>query len=403
MGDTFMNMKLDRRIIKLYIYLVPFLYPRGLWSFPLLKSFFTGWLYVAIVFILIDYLMLLRKKKKMDNKYIVLVVLYHALMLILTLLIRHEFTDSLQKIFAAPVLCILAAMYLENKSKKFVRAVNNILILDFLLSITVFSPLFWPDLFEPVKLQYTFLGHIQTSAQLGVLSMLMAYIEYYFWTRNKNRFIFQIILSILIMITSFTSASYIAIIMLSVFWIINKTRMRKIFEYTGKTYFVAYICLNIFLFWFILSISRSFTIGGFSLNGRGFIWKEAIDAFLKSPIYGYGVHGVLIKTFWSSWIGNGEGMNYMHNQILQVLNDGGVLLLIPYLLILYYLMSRVAKVRSGQLKFWVLAIVFVALIIMTFESSLNYYYMFLLISTTICLPNIEKNNKRMVSPRLKCA
>ena len=105
----------------------------------------------------------------------------------------------------------------------------------------------------------------------------------------------------------------------------------------------------------------------------------------------------MIKTFWSSWTGSGEGMNYMHNQILQVLNDGGLILLIPFLLMLYYMMQNILKVRDTHMKFWSTSYILTVLMIMVFESAMNYYYIFILLSVATLLPSIETKIKNQAT------
>ena len=393
-----MKIKLDRNKFKYYFYIIPFLHPRGIESFGFMKTFFTAWLYVSIAFILLDFVHSITKKKKMAYVYIGAVLLYHIVMLLITFIVRRSFSDALQKIFAAPMLCILCAIYLDKKPRDFISAINNILILLFLLSLTVFSPLLWGDVFNPIKTHYTFLGHIQISAQLGIVGLFLAYVENNYWPKkSKRKYVCQVALSLVIMAFSFTSASYIALILIAVFWLLDRTRLRKLFVQPGKTYLIVYLIINILLFWYSLNVSRSLKIGPFTLNGRGFIWKEALESFFDSPIYGYGVHGVMIKTFWSSWTGSGEGMNYMHNQILQVLNDGGLILLIPFLLMLYYMMQNILKVRDTHMKFWSTSYILTVLMIMVFESAMNYYYIFILLSVATLLPSIETKIKNQAT------
>ena len=100
----------------------------------------------------------------------------------------------------------------------------------------------------------------------------------------------------------------------------------------------------------ITKLGPVLNIGNLSLNGRGFIWEKAIESFLKSPIWGYGVHGTLIQVFWSKWSGDGSGMNYMHNQLLQVANDGGLILLVLYVLMIYAVMDSIDKIPNKRIK-----------------------------------------------------
>ena len=68
---------------------------------------------------------------------------------------------------------------------------------------------------------------------MGVTAILFAYCEYYFYG-NKIKLISQIILSIIIMVGSVTNASYLAVILLVIFFVFNKLKMRNIMKYRIK-------------------------------------------------------------------------------------------------------------------------------------------------------------------------
>ena len=102
---------------------------------------------------------------------------------------------------------------------------------------------------------------------------------------------------------------------------------------------------------------------------------KAIESFFKSPIYGYGANGVLIKVFWSYWVGDGQGMNYMHNQILQILNDGGIILFAAFIYMLYIAMSTIDKLKGKKIRYQISTFIAIILIVMTFESIMEYFYL----------------------------
>ena len=379
----------------LYIILTPFLYPRGFSEYiPAYKSFFTFWLYGAVVYIFLLFLFGISQckvSKKISNLWI---LLYFTVMIVLTFIIRGSFSEGLQKLFATPALCVFCALYLKRSPKRFIRSVNNLLIILFLLNLFIFNPIFWKLYFSPITNHITFFGHVQISAQLGTLGVFFAYLDYELCSGNRKRLSIQILLSVVTMISSFTSAAYIVCIFLIIFWLLMKTQFQKIYRFKGQIYLIIYILINLFFFWFINCKGTSFSFVGFSLNGRGFIWYEAIKSFLNSPIYGYGVHGVLIKVFWSFWVGDGQGMNYMHNQILQILNDGGIILFIIFVFMLYSVIKNLDVLRNRKLRCWSVASVLLMLFIMIIETVMEYFYMFFILMTVTYLPDIQRVMRR---------
>lgn len=393
------KLKINANNLLLYMILIPFLHPRGFDEYiPLYKNLFTIWLYVALAGIFLLVIFEVSQNRMSTKAYLWGVMLYFGVMSLLTLFIRQSFSNALQKCFATPALCVLGAIYLNIKPEPFIRIVNNLLKLNFFLNLTIFNPLLWKEYFAPITNHITFIGHVQLGAQLGILGVFLGYLEYYFYSKNKKKLIWQIFLSISVLVISFTSASYIALIILFIFAFLEKTKFRKVFTYRSLTYVWFYLLGNILLLSLIVLYSgASLEILGFSLNGRGYIWKEAFESFMKSPIYGYGVQGVSIKVFWSYWVGDGQGMNYMHNQLLQVLNDGGVILFIPFIYMLILNLKNLDKLKNGRLKFWSMICIMSMLITMTFESTMEYFYVFFMFITIAYLPDIvlreEKGNR----------
>lgn len=80
-------------------------------------------------------------------------------------------------------------------------------------------------------------------------------------------------------------------------------------------------------------------------------------------------------------------MNYMHNQLLQVLNDGGIILCV-FLMMLMAAASGISKLKKTRLRYWVSVFLMILLIIMIFESALDYFYGYIILSTIANLPGI---------------
>lgn len=384
-----LKLKIDLKGWFLYVILIPFLYPRGFSEYiPAYKTFFTLWLYGAMICVFMTIIFEISNYRISLKPYNCWLILYFVIMILLTLLVQKSFNEGLQKMFATPALCILSAIYLRKEPKCFIRCVNNLLTVIFLLNLTIFSPIFWSQYFAPITNHITFLGHVQISTQLGIAGIFFAYLNYNLYSRSKKRLIFNIVLSVVTMISSFTSAAYISVIALTILWLIRKLKIQlKIISKTQVCVYV-YFLFNLFLFWFITYKGVSLSVAGFSLNGRGHIWREALNSFLRNPVRGYGVHGVLIKVFWSAWTGDGQGMNYMHNQILQVLNDGGVILFIPYIFMIVSGIKNLNRLEKGQLRFWSMICMVITLFVMTFESAMEYFYVFLVFMAISYLPEI---------------
>ena len=118
---------------------------------------------------------------------------------------------------------------------------------------------------------------------------------------------------------------------------------------------------------------------------RYYVYIDAASQIIAKPFIGYGIYGTLIHTFWMEWT-NSSGMNYAHNEVLQQLLDGGILLLINYVIFNVALLRK--KKNEGNdtfLMYWT-NILLVLFLIDGFVESVteyNYYYIFIILIVSI--------------------
>lgn len=386
--------KIDKQKLILNFVLIPFLCPRGFtfyfWEYT---WFFTSWLYLAVVVILLEVLLIFRTERRGKLRKMSCVnwlMCYFFVMALITFLVRFSFLGGLRKIFSTAALILFSEIWLHREPWKFINQVNWLLMIIFLLALSVFHPHFWAKYFGN---SMTFLGHIQVSAQFGLVSFFFAYLDYALYTKKKSKYIFQVILSVLVMIQSGTAASSLALMILFVCWWLGRLKTVKLQFINGLTYEIVYFLLNILFF--IYALKGEYLNIFSALNGREYIWKEAIESFFGSPIYGYGVHGVLIKVFWSQWVGDGNGMDYLHNQTLQVLNDGGIILFFFFAIMLYVLLANLNKIADIRIRFWATVYMLIILLLMIFDSLLDFPYIFFIFMGVVYLP--EMTRKREIS------
>lgn len=372
--------------------LIPFLYPRGFVEYSYFyKLFFTLWLYIAVLCIAIFVLDKIIRARISFNKFFGAILLYYVAMFVITLLVRRTFLDGLQKIFAAPMLAIFTYIELKTRPINFIKSVNRILTWSFIVGLTVFNPIFWTNMFNPEKNHLFFWGHVQVGAQLGLMFIIFSYVEYLLLPKyGEKKLFFRMALAVCVMLISATSLSYLVIIILLVYTLLYERIQLKEKEEKIVT---LYLTCNLLLFFSITKLGPVLNIGNLSLNGRGFIWEKALENFLRSPLVGYGVHGTLIQVFWSRWSGDGTGMNYMHNQLLQVANDGGLLLLTLYIIILYTEMESIDKISSKKVRKKCGGFMLAVLVIMSFESGLEYIYLLMVLILLGKMKNLTVRKK----------
>ena len=186
---------------------------------------------------------------------------------------------------------------------------------------------------------------------------------------------------------SLTSASFLTLFILVSGLVYTKiSKRKKLLTMKPATVLLIYLGVNAVLLGMLL---RNKWIDPFSaftltLNGRNVIWKEGMRLVSERKIFGYGVHGVLIRTPWSL-----DGMNYAHNQLIQVLLDGGIVLLISFLVMLWSYIQPLKYVEKDVGAFARICLL-TGFVLMTVESSFWYYYILLFLSLIAYLPEIMK-------------
>lgn len=385
-----MKFRVNVEKLILYFILIPFLYPRGFQEyFSWYKSFFTFWLVLAIAVFLLKSFVIYSQNQIYVKKCTVFMLLYFFVLLIVTVLSQGTITQGLQKIFIAPILCVICSVYLKKDPKIFIECVGELLLLDFILNISVFNPVFWGDYFN-VNKHMIFLGHVQVASQLGVLGIFDSGLLFYSQEKFKSKSL--LLFSIITMLMSKTAASYVSLFIIIFFIMIIVLQKRRTFLFLKPfQFFIFFVLLN----GIIIELANIFSTGEFAIfltkitSGRTIIWREASKMISNHWLDGYGAYGAQIHVFWSQWTGNQSGMNYAHNEIIQVLLDGGILLLLSFLIFMYSYIKNIRKVNNLMLRYCSYVILTALCIIMLFESVTEYYYSFIIISFCAYLPEIE--------------
>lgn len=374
--------------ILLYLILIPFLYPRGFQEYiGTYKMFFTGWLYLAIILIVVVFVFFVTRRALTVKKSTWMMMIYAITYIAITLYTQGGISNGYQKLFAAPALCMVCSLAMEKHCDALIRCMSNIIIVNFLLNLTIFNPVLWSQYFNSDNSHIIFLGHVQLCAQIGILGVFLAYLEGFAGKKTKSRCLF--ILSLLTMIMSKTVASYITIAVLICAFIIRKKVRNLMLNH--NILMGGFILANVVLFVIVQKcISGKFNyIMTILTSGRTYVWRAAIDLMKGHWIYGYGAYGALIKVFWSAWSSNLEGMNYAHNELLQRLLDGGIILLILFIIMLYSYVKSIKRAKNKKIYYWCCVFTISIMVLMMFESVTEYFYIYILLTCFAYLPTIE--------------
>lgn len=381
-----------------YIAILPFLFPAGFAEyFPSYKIFRVAILGIATAIIIVREISLLalKKGKMAVSTPLISIILYHVVLLMITISTQGSITQGLQKIFIAPALCILLDEGCRTDLKDVINVICNLLILIFALNLVVFNQWIFPRYFL-VSNHIMFIGHVQVAAEIGILGILVAYIEYNYGI-HKYKSIILIILSLMTMIYSETSGSYLGVFLIAVFLILKKIEWVKKFICRHEcALFVALTLISII----VINIQSTPIYKKYGAiittisSGRTFVWEQGLNLFKAKPVFGYGAYGVLIKVFWSAWSDNISGFNYAHSTILQLLLDGGIVLAaIFFIMVILHIQSEDKRLRNANVKYISHVLLLVFLFIGVFESLTEHYYIFMFLSILPFLDKIDKDKK----------
>ncbi|MBR4326500.1 MAG: O-antigen ligase family protein [Bacteroidales bacterium] len=135
-----------------------------------------------------------------------------------------------------------------------------------------------------------------SASSLGLMGSLAYYYGLCHWVLNKNKYyLLLIIVSAISIFLSFSKNAIIAMILISVLWLILIGRVKKWVSILGFIILfgifvgIFYIDVIIEVIEYVsLDIEKGETTGSIQLNGRSAIWDEAIKAYNSSPWVGIG-------------------------------------------------------------------------------------------------------------------
>lgn len=369
--------------------LIPFLYPRGFAeTSAVYKGFFTLWLYGAMAVIAVWVLYDLLKNGLKQRWTALAVLLYYGLFFGISVYTQGRFREGLQKIFSAPALFLFCFTCLRKDARRLLWAAGWILTVIFTLNMSVFAP---PIAEKMIGIFHVnFLGHVQAGAQYGLLGLLVGYLLLELYPERKELAWVLLGTSLVTIAWSQTLVGYLVLAILALGLVLqrakplqNATWLQRVLAMDSRILLVSHILIGFGLLAYSLLGVEVLTGGDLlSLNGRTFVWRDGMARFLQRPVLGYGVYGVKLETFWS------EGMNYAHSEILQRLLDGGALLCVAFLAMLWVLLSTVH--RTGKQNAVIVTNILLAavLLVMLFESVTEYHYINMFLAIVACLPEI---------------
>lgn len=358
---------------ELYIYAVIFaiLCPRGpIELSSAYKYVFTLFTWGIVALIWLRFFMRFPVSKHTVNKEYLPAVLYFVFAIIISLAVKRSVSGGLQQLFAYPTFFLFICEEMRQNSKTVIKAFANILIvllaMNFPLTLVIF---------RRVLYHITFLGHVQMISQFGVLAIFIAVAGYTSGVLTRSKATLLALLSFLNMMTTDASSAVLSALILVAVLVVYIFKLYNLFCLKSQIYVAIMVGLSLFI---VAAAIKSWLVGlvpDYSFSGRSFIWREVVQRFTESPIYGYGVDGVLLKPF---WVGKNGGFNYAHNQIMQNLLDGGIILFALFWMMILSVAHSINKMKNKTVIILSNAALVCTLFMMVFDSVSLYCYSYVL-------------------------
>ena len=390
------NIHFQLNDIRLYFLLLAFMQPEGLYQIHGWKLIGTAWLWIAVCVVWAQFFLeIFQDKFKLDWKGI-WIGAYFALALLITIVIQHGISEGFQQLVAFPSVLVCILVNFRKTPQKLLNAVINILLVSLIANLFLFR-----DYFAQIY-HLTVLGHVQVIAQIGLVAVFASALNLILFHTGRVKSFLTIGLAMIVMLTADAESALLAALFLMVAWVCYKCSaiFRRLFCIKAVWIVTIMLAFNAFLVAITAISGVLIRINpAFDFNGRSYIWQIALNLASQKSIFGYGMYGILIKPF---WVAPDGGFNYAHNQLMQNLIDGGIVLSIVFIGMMYAVALTIDRIKHQKCRMLSNIILAILMFVMCFESPTIYCHMYLFFGIALSLPKVLNDlqaDGRLVSKR----
>lgn len=371
--------KITRSRLFLYVVLIGYLFPRG----PREISGFYHKLCALLIWasVALTWVQQIRHwRRPRIRKTGVLISGYFVLSILITLAVRGSLSSGLQQMLAAPSLCVFLIYNMKRSGRQLLGAMN-----------AIFGVVFTLDLLLTPGRRYlggvyhvVFLGHIQAVSQIGLAALFVAALYWMLYHEGKRRVLYTAAVALVTMLLTDAASAVVSAAVILVTYAAYRCRSTRFLCLPSEIYIFGMVLLSVAVIY--LAAVNTSILPGFEIHGRRFVWQSAIERFQESPLLGYGIDGVYLQTFWS----NNPGFNYAHNQVMQNLIDGGLVLFAAFWAMILGFSSAVRNIKGERLVALCNVSLILLLFIMLFDSTTLYVYMYICLALIYAIPEAQR-------------
>lgn len=381
-------MKINIKRIVMLLLLLPFFMPAFFSSarFEYLPKIYKV---LSIMVFIISTILYIKNNK--ISKIIVFILIFEFLTILFTYMNKGSLSNVIYTSINIITPCIITDLYIRNDKKNLFKTLS--LIFEILVYANFITILLFKDgmyikttLFETTKYNW-FLG-VENIHILYVLpGILFSYINSYINNNGKINirskvFIVTGILSILLK----KSATGILGIFILVLYFIFQKIIDKLKIFNILTYFYSSLLLHISIIIFRIQEIFNYLIvnilgKNLTFTNRIYIWDDTIYYIKQKFLIGYGIESNYVRYY--------KGIHFRafhaHNQFLEILYTGGIILFAEFLYILHISFKELIKFKNEKLVKIISITIFSFLIMMIVES----YDLKMIFLILVCAYNIK--------------
>lgn len=389
-------MKIKKETIVWIFLIVPFFYPSSI-ADTSLSSIWYYWKLCAVACGVIYIFKRIKKIKCLEKSTWFIIVMYIMQIIasaINKLDILYDFKTAVMMGVFVLVVSFLSYEYGNRAILFFYRLVNVFIWLNFLSVIFLYGRGIARDSYDTAIYFWSTKNHIISLTIVYLVIIFYLYNENYI---HKKGFLSGVSVATIAVFLMGSSTAITALIVLGVFmWYCTVCNKRKK-PANMKAGIVIGVIADVAIVVFRVQEKLGLFIGTIfgkdtTLTGRTDLWDQALELIGIHFLYGKGdsyalnQYGWLTKTYWNDKTQILEDVYFVaHNQFLEVLVNGGIICLIPFLLFFYSMIKSARKIRNYNYKNIIAAAILGYFIAMITDLITPYepLYLFILISSYI--------------------
>lgn len=332
-----------------------------------------GILYKIAFFVSIFMYIIYRKQ----NRLLYLMLIFFMTFFAISYVRGQEYIRVIPIFMKVSSFLMLCDLYCEKYNKD----VINILFYVFtsIVYLNFFFMIFFDGIFgfsESGMTRYLITSNHNQFAATLIPTLLVAHVRYYYKANKMSLLILHIIAVLTVLIPGSMTATVSILLWIIYFYFFRASRFKKIVIYciAGGIifFFIIFILLPSYKFdnnlvsGFVEFIGKDMTF-----SNRTVIWIRTIAEIIEKPIMGEGLYS---REWGEVYIGSINA----HNIILQLLLQGGVILLSLFSILLGYVIKKIVKHDNIEYKLLVLISIVLFFLMSMFEVY-NYNMLFIYI------------------------